>query len=187
MKISSANNHSPLQEEVLDLSRAPSTLFLFGLAGSGKSYIGDLIGELCHWHVYHADEDLTDEMLNALANHQPFTPAMRDVFFDKVSRKILQLQGQHDHLVVTQAAYKIKHRNFLLSCISNMDFVMVDTSDDLIEKRIGFREKGISMKSAKALRQDFERPGADIAVVENNRNRAHIIRQLNSLYASKRD
>ncbi|BAX53158.1 hypothetical protein PDPUS_1_01784 [Photobacterium damselae subsp. piscicida] len=47
----------------LNLTYAPNVLFLFGLSGAGKSYVGDVIGQHSGWHVYHADEDLTQEMV----------------------------------------------------------------------------------------------------------------------------
>jgi len=65
-------------DKILDLAKAPATLFFFGLAGSGKSFVGDLIGELANWHVYHADDDLTDEMRLALDEQRAFTNPMRD-------------------------------------------------------------------------------------------------------------
>ncbi|HSB94870.1 MAG TPA: hypothetical protein VLC91_00365, partial [Spongiibacteraceae bacterium] len=71
-------------EPALILDNAPATLFLFGLAGGGKSYVGNLIGRLAGWRVYDADDDLTDEMKQALAEHRPFTPPMRDRFFEIV-------------------------------------------------------------------------------------------------------
>ena len=52
----------------LDIANAPPTLFLFGLAGCGKSYVGNLIGEHAGWHVYHADDDLTDDLDKAVRN-----------------------------------------------------------------------------------------------------------------------
>ena len=99
----------------LDLRHAPPTLFLFGLAGSGKSFVGNLIGAHAGWHVYHADDDLTDEMRQALAEHRPFTGPMRDRFFAIVVERIRALQREHPRLVVTQAVYKRQHRDYLLA------------------------------------------------------------------------
>jgi gluconate kinase len=172
----------------LDLAGAPPTLFLFGLAGSGKSFVGNLIAERAGWHVYHADDDLTDEMLLALAEQRPFTGPMRDRFFALIVDKIRQLQQQHAHLVVTQAVYKQQHRDYLLAHIPAIELVCVSADDATILQRINRRSDGITVASAAALRADFEEPAADCKIVVNDSDAAAIVRQLNRHYgAAARD
>lgn len=169
----------------LDLAGAPPTLFLFGLAGSGKSFVGNLIAERAGWHVYHADDDLTDEMRLALAEHRPFTGAMRDRFFALIVDKILQLQQQHPRLVITQAVYKQQHRDYLLARIPDMELLCVNAEDATILERINRRSDGISIASAAALRADFEEPAASCKIVVNDSDAAAIVRQLNEHYAAR--
>lgn len=171
-------------DPVLDLCTAPSTLFLFGLAGSGKSYVGNLIGERAGWHVYHADDDLTDEMKLALAEQRPFTGPMRDRFFALIVDKISQLQQQHVHLVVTQAVYKQQHRDYLLTHIPDMELICVGADDATIIQRINRRSDGITVASAAALRADFEEPASDCRIIVNNSDATAIVRQLNSHYGA---
>jgi gluconate kinase len=166
----------------LDLAGAPPTLFLFGLAGSGKSFVGNLIAELAGWHVYHADDDLTDEMRLALAEHRSFTGPMRDRFFALIVDKILQLQQRHPRLVVTQAVYKQQHRDYLLARIPDMELICVNAEDATILQRINRRSDGISVASAAALRADFEEP-AGCKTIVNDSDAAAIVRQLNEHYA----
>lgn len=166
----------------LDLRHAPSTLFLFGLAGSGKSFVGDLIGAHAGWHVYHADDDLTDEMRQALAEHRPFTGPMRDRFFAIVVERIRALQREHPRLVVTQAVYKRQHRDYLLAHIPDMELVCIAADDDTIVRRINQRFDGIPIASAAALRADFEEPVAGTRIINNTGDAAHVIRQLNRHY-----
>lgn len=169
----------------LDLAAAPPTLFLFGLAGSGKSFVGNLIAERAGWHVYHADDDLTDEMKLALAEHRPFTGPMRDRFFALIVDKILQLQLQHPRLVITQAVYKQQHRDYLLARIPDMELVCVNAEDATILRRINRRSDGISIASAAALRADFEAPVADCRIVVNDSDASAIVRQLNRHYGTR--
>lgn len=170
----------------LDLSRAPSTLFLFGLAGSGKSFVGNLIGERAPgWHVYHADDDLTDEMRLALAEHRPFTGPMRDRFFALIVDKILQLQRRYPRLVVTQAVYKQQHRDYLQAHIPGLELVCVAATDATIVRRINRRRDGIAIESAAALRADFEPPAPGCKVIDNDSDAAHVIRQLNRYYGGE--
>lgn len=171
-----------MQEPALDLANAPSTLFLFGLAGGGKSYVGNLIGRLAGWYVYHADDDLTDEMKLALAEHRPFTEPMRDRFFAIAIEKILALQKQHSKLVITQAVYKQRHRQLLSAKIPNLELVCVTAADAVIFQRIKKRDEGITVESAAALRADFEIPASDCKIIVNDGGTADIIKQLNSYY-----
>jgi gluconate kinase len=173
-----------MQNGNLDLTRAPATLFLFGLAGGGKSYVGHLIGRLSGWFVYDADDDLTDEMKLALAEHRPFTEPMRDRFFAIVVEKILRLQQQHEKLVVTQAVYKRRHRDYLLARIPNIELVCVTADDAVIFQRINKRSDGITIESAAALRADFETATTNCKIIVNNGGAADIIQQLNRYYGA---
>jgi len=169
----------------LDMTNAPSTLFLFGLSGAGKSYMGDLIGALSGWHVYHADDDITDEMKLALTEKRPFTEAMRDRYFPIIVEKIKARQKKHSHIVVTQGAYKRKHRSYLLENISEIELICVETSDQLISQRVMQRGVGIENDSAVALRNDFEQAVAGTKIIVNDGDDTNIITQLNNFYSEK--
>lgn len=169
-------------DPILDLSNAPSTLFFFGLAGGGKSYVGNLIGRLAGWHVYHADDDLTAEMQLALAERRPFTEPMRDRFFTIVVEKILNLQKSHAKLTVTQAVYKQRHRNYLQAHIPAIELVCVTATEENIFRRIKRRDDGITVESAAALRADFETPPPTYKTIVNNGGPRDIIEQLNQYY-----
>ena len=166
----------------LNLKNAPDLLFLFGLAGAGKSYVGNLIGELEDWYVYHAGDDLTDEMLLALKEKRPFTERMRDDFFPVVVERILALSQEHKRIVITQGVYKQRHRDYLIEIIPKMEMVCVDASNQFIQQRLGDRATGISNASAEALRRDFEQPDSKTKVITNQDGPTEIIRQLNECY-----
>lgn len=171
-------------DDNLHLISAPSTLLFFGLAGSGKNYVADLIGQQTGWFIYHADDDISDEMRQALAEQRPFSDAMRDRFFAIVVDKILALQQRHEHLLVTQAVYKQRHRDYLMSQISNMEMIYVQADDTVIEKRLLARAGETSAKSAAALRNDFKPPGQEYKTLVNNTDDAEIVRQLNEFYCA---
>jgi gluconate kinase len=178
------NSSDSMLDPKLDLSNAPSTLFLFGLSGGGKSYVGNLIGRLAGWHMYHADDDLTAEMQQALAERRPFTESMRDEFFVIVLEKILALQQKHSKLVITQAVYKQRHRDYLLTHVPAMEMICVTANETNIFQRIKRRDYGITIESAAALRADFEAPPTDYKIIVNDGDAADIIRQLNRYYGA---
>jgi len=169
-------------DENLDLSKAPATLFFFGLAGSGKSFVGDIIGQLAHWHVYHADDDLTDEMQLALDEQRAFTNSIRDRYFKLIGAKILALQSKHNKLIVTQGVYKQQHRDYLMTQVPNMEMIWVDAPATLIIERINRRHHGIKIQSAAALRADFDLPPQGVKTIINDNDALHIVQQLNQFY-----
>jgi gluconokinase len=169
---------------VLDLSNAPEILFFFGLAGAGKSYVGNLVGSLAGWTVYDADEDISDEMRCALANQQPFTESMRAEYFPRIAKKICLLHQQYGRLVVTQGVYKQQYRHELIDLIPAMEMLCVSSSTEILQQRLMLRSQGISLDSAYALIADFEIPAPDIRMIHNDGDDDNIVQQLNSLYAS---
>ena len=168
----------------LDLKYAPNILFLFGLSGAGKSYVGNLIGELDDWYVYHADDDLTDEMLLALKEQRPFTESMRDDFFPVVAQRVLALSRKHKRIVVTQGVYKQRHRDYMMAAVPEMEMLCVDASNRFIEQRLGNRAKGISNASAEALRRDFELPDSGTRIITNQDGPIEVVQQLNKYYST---
>ncbi|ROS01061.1 gluconate kinase [Sinobacterium caligoides] len=167
----------------LDLQLAPPILFLFGLSGAGKSYVGNLIGDHAGWYVYHADDDLTEEMIRALREHRPFDDNMRDEYFAVIVERIHQLRLQHERLVVTQGVYKRRHREYLLKEIPGMEMILVEATDASILHRLDRRESGISGASASALRLDFEYPADNCKVIVNQHGQEQVIEQLNAYFS----
>jgi gluconokinase len=168
----------------LNLKNAPSTLFFYGVAGSGKSFVANLVGTLAGWYVYEADDDISDAMKLALAEHRPFTDEMRDEFFTRISLKINQLQKQYPQLAVSQAVYKQKHRDYLQCQMPTMEMICVTASDQCIFDRIKGRNRGISHASAQALRADFEAPPKNAITIANETSQREIISQLNAHYSA---
>src|SRR5690606_4548719 len=56
-------------------------LVLFGIPGAGKTYVGRVLAADFGFHFRDVDQDLPDEMREAIVNKQPVTDAMRDAFF----------------------------------------------------------------------------------------------------------
>lgn len=159
-----------------DLSAVPPVWFLFGLSGSGKSYVGDVIARHTGWDIYHADEDITPAMKLALAESRPFTVAMRDEYFQLLAQKIRARQRPGKPLLVTQGAYKQYSRDFLQNQVPGLQFVWVDAPDALVVERLQHRQDGISTRSAVALRGDFEPPSGGLCIV-NDKDQEHILSQ----------
>lgn len=151
--------------------------FLFGLSGAGKSFVGDLIAQDTGWPVYHADADISEDMRLALAQNRPFTDAMRQAFFAQLPNHIAAHQQPGLPLIVTQGAYKQKHRDFLQARVPGLVPVWVDAPRGLIAQRIQQRAEGIQTDSAEALVRDFEAPPGDSCRILNDGDKNTIRQQ----------
>src|SRR5512133_403441 len=120
-------------------------IFLFGLLGCGKNYVGKILEEF-GLHFYDADQDLTPPMKSAIANHQVFTDQMRDEYFDIVICKVAELQNNHRDLVVAQALFKNKHRWKILNAFPDARFLWVQCAPELISDRLAARTNHIAGK-----------------------------------------
>lgn len=170
-------------QNTIDLSEAPSVLFLFGLAGAGKNFVGDLLGACSGRHVYHADSDITPAMREAIAARQSFTGEMRDEFFEVIKSQIAELQDQHGSLIVTQATYKQRHRDFITRHISGVQFVHIVATEAIILERLRARGDWISPEYASQMRANFERPPAHYPVLTNNGTSSDVLSQVSELFA----
>jgi gluconate kinase len=151
------------------MSSESKILFLFGLAGSGKSYLANLIAQRFGYFNYEGDDDLTPSMKEAIRLGNSFNDQMRLEFFQVVAARILELSKVHRKIVVSQGLYKNLHRKYLLASIPNLQFVWVRASDDVILKRIRSRgDAGIGEDYVKAIRANFEEPDLSVIQIDNS-------------------
>jgi len=166
----------------LDLSRAPAVLYFYGLAGAGKTYVAQLVGELSGRPVYDADDDLTPELQRALAERRHFTLEMLDRFFEIVCLRINELAKTHGPIVVSQATYRRRHREYLATCVKDMDMICVTAPDETILERLRSRGGEVTPEYATLMKLGFDPPPPGAKIIENDGDEAGIVRQLSRMY-----
>lgn len=169
-----------------DANKSVPVWFLFGLSGSGKSYAGEVIARARGWSVYHADDDITPAMRQALATAQPFTDTMRDEYFVLLAERIRIRQAQAgpgQALIVTQGAYKRRSREFLQKQVPGLALIWIDAPDALIAQRLRLRSAGITEESAAALKQDFQYPPPESLRISNDIGEEHVLSQFEACQA----
>jgi gluconokinase len=146
--------------EIMEIrsAKVPRIVFLFGLAGAGKTFCGRLIAERLGYFCYDLDADSTPKMKQAIAEGRPFTDEMRDEFFAIVCQRIEALRKEHPKIIVMQAAYKERHRVLVSSLSDEMEMVWVDAPDALIVERLLGRGDAVSAEYADRIRANFEPP-----------------------------
>lgn len=169
-------------DPVIHLPRAPRALYLIGLAGVGKNHVGDLLGRLCGYHVYHADEDLPADMHEAVAKNELWTEEQVDGFHAIIRRRTQELLEAHPRVVVTQATYFQKYRDLLRETVPDVEILWVVADHEVNVRRIRERKDYVSVEYFESTRHYFETPPESTKQIVNNGDDAEILRQLIAWY-----
>ena len=165
-------------------SNLPPLLFFFGLAGSGKTFCGNLISARLGYHCYDLDADCTPAMRAAISEGQPFTDEMRDEFFTIVSGRIRELRETHQKVLVMQAAYKERHRAFVASEHPGVALVWVDAPDELITQRLQARGDAVSAEYATKIRANFQPPSVGPRLVNDVADPEQVLARFIELFSA---
>lgn len=160
---------------------SPAVFFLYGLAGVGKSYVGEVLAKHFGYDIYHADQDLLPEMRLAVKEQRVFTDEMRDKFFKLVAENINRRINSGVSLVVTQAAYKKRHRDYLLQQVPGMKFIHVAAPDETIISRLKERGDPVTPEYAQTIRLNFEPPQSSAATIFNVGTDLELVEQFKSI------
>jgi gluconokinase len=149
-------------------NQIPPYIFLFGVAGVGKTYSGEAVSERLGMVSYDLDQDMTPAMRAAIDQGKPFTDEIRDEFFEVVCQRISALKAQHPQCVFMQGAYRQKHRDRVRHTHPDVVFVLVDAPEELTLQRLHGRGNKVSREYAATLRTSFEAPAAATPVLLND-------------------
>ncbi|VVA43945.1 conserved hypothetical protein [Candidatus Roizmanbacteria bacterium] len=146
-----------------------SLVILFGLPGTGKTYVGKILEKYFDYYFYEGDRDLTKEMKEAIKVQKVFTNRMRDVFFKKLIGNIQELTKKHKKLVIAQTFIKEKYRLDLLKKIPETKFILIETKKEIREKRLVKRKDyPLDLEYARKMEINFDKPIIDHTVVIND-------------------
>lgn len=157
-------------------------LFVFGSPGVGKSYVGRILRDEYRFFCYEADEDLSEEMIEAIRLQRIFTEKMRADFFSAVIKKTASLCKIHSNVVVTQALIKEANREQIASALPETQFIHVTANDNNTNTRLKLRSDWVSVEYANKIRAIFEAPRLPHIEIDNNHDEQHIINQLDRFF-----
>jgi gluconate kinase len=156
-------------------------VILFGLAGSGKNYIGEIFKKHLNAFFWDADEVLTEEMLDCIKEGRSFTEEMRETYCNLVIEHIDEICLEHEHVVVSQAFYKEKNRQQVLSEHPECFFLQVNVGLPLLQQRLYERNNAVDKNYAAKISSNFEIPEHEFGSIDNNGDEDDIIHQLTDM------
>ncbi len=135
-------------------------IILFGKTGAGKSYIGDYLQSKHCFHHFDADQILTDEMKACIRLNKLMTPVMVDQFVESLKKKIAFFYHQYStsDVVISQGLYRNKNRLDLAKQFPKLQFVWVNTDEQVCYKRVAKRTNWVTVEYAKKISHLFEEP-----------------------------
>ena len=140
---------------------------LFGLPGSGKTYIGKIFEKYYGYHFYEGDLDIPMDMKQNLLQEQSITDNMRNSFFTKLINSTHQLQATHTNLVIAQTFIKEKYRQQLLTEMPYAKFVLVRVDNSVRKQRLLHRHD-YPLKYLMNMETYFDKPEIQHTVITNN-------------------
>jgi len=146
-----------------------SLIILFGLPGTGKTYVGKVFEKYFDHYFYEGDDDLTSEMKTAIKTKTVFTDQMRDTFFKILISKIQNLKSKYKNFVVAQTFIKEKYRIDLLKKIPETKFILIKTKKEIREKRLMKRTYyPLDLEYARKMEVNFDKPRINHEIIIND-------------------
>jgi len=148
-------------------------IFLYGLSGAGKNFIGEALARQNNFYFYDGDDLLTPPMKKQLHQNKIFTQPMRDEFVAQLILKLNNLLKTHTKIIIAQGLYKKSNRQQLKTAFPEAHFIEVKANDKNIEQRL--RQKNLH-HYAQLIKNEFE--SGDDKVIENNTTLAAALDQV---------
>eukprot|EP00927_Polykrikos_kofoidii_P051743 TRINITY_DN45534_c0_g1_i1.p1 TRINITY_DN45534_c0_g1~~TRINITY_DN45534_c0_g1_i1.p1 ORF type:complete len:258 (+),score=35.25 TRINITY_DN45534_c0_g1_i1:219-992(+) len=149
-----------------------SNVFLFGLPGVGKTYVGHVLERHLGYKFLEGDQWLPADLRESLDRGLGFTQEQRDRFAaviadeigkarDQVEVESLRLGIEDRPLVIAQAVFKRRHRDVIRSAHPDMVFCWVRADEGTRMHRLASRGDVVTAELGRRMAQDFEPPGED--------------------------
>lgn len=162
--------------------------FLFGRAGSGKTHIGKVASRDYGYYFHDADADLPEDFRKAMERGGGVTEAMREVFLGNLIGTIRRLAAAHRDLCVSQALVRDRLRTRILEAMPSVEYVWVDTPDDILQARLQGRADHIASRPyAEIVNSLFEPPSVPHVKFVNDGDAVRFDAQMRAVFGEKQN
>ena len=140
-------------------------LILMGVAGSGKTTIGQLLAADLGWPFYDGDDFHPPENINKMRNGWPLTDEDRRAWLAALRRLIDGLLHEHASAIIACSALKQAYRERLQGKDIDIRFVYLKGSYELIHQRLQARQGHFMQADLLASQYEaLEEPGEALTV-----------------------
>lgn len=119
---------------------APKTIVLMGVAGSGKSFVGEALASKLGWRFIEGDALHPPANVARMAAGQPLTDEDRQGWLDAIGQDIAKLVARGEGVVATCSALKRIYRDRLRGWCDGILFVHVAIDKETARLRVGSRK-----------------------------------------------
>lgn len=140
----------------------PTALIVMGVSGSGKSTVGQLLGQRLGWPFRDGDAFHPPANVEKMRAGAPLTDADRWPWLDAIAAYLQAREAEGGHAVIACSALKRAYRDRLRASGARLRFVHLDGSPALVDARMKARKD--HFMPASLLESQFatlETPAAD--------------------------
>lgn len=143
-------------------TETPAAIVVMGVAGSGKSFVGEALAKRLGWRFIEGDALHPPENVARMASGQPLTDELRQGWLDAIGASIARAAAEGQGVVATCSALKRIYRDRLRGWCDGILFVHVAIDKETARRRVGTR-KGHFMPASLVDSQfaTLEPPAAD--------------------------
>lgn len=122
-------------------AEAPCALIVMGVSGSGKSTIAEALGEQLGWRFEDGDSFHPKSNVEKMAAGHPLSDEDRWPWLNAIADEIERVCSAGGHVIIACSALKHAYRDVLLRGRSDVRFVFLKGTQELIADRLA-RRKG---------------------------------------------
>ncbi|MFM2621800.1 gluconokinase [Vibrio owensii] len=115
-------------------------IVVMGVSSSGKSTIGEYLANRLNAKFLDGDDLHPKENVLKMASGQPLTDHDRAPWLKRVNDAIFSVEIKEEKMVLVCSALKKQYRDQIRHGNTNVTFIFLDGSKELIKKRIALRE-----------------------------------------------
>lgn len=158
-------------------------IVVFGLAASGKTYVGKVINKYFNFYHEDADQWLSGDMKQYVSDKKIFTLGMLEDFTSNIIANIERLSSTYENVVISQALYREKNRKTIQKHFASQGlmFIHVEASDEVIYQRLVKRGDWIMPGYASSMRKFFQPMEESITINNDKSGEEHIVNQLKNI------
>jgi gluconokinase len=123
-----------------ELHKTPCAIVVMGVAGSGKTTIGENLAEQLGWAYEDGDRFHPKANVEKMSAGQPLTDEDRWPWLQAIADEIDQVCRRGDHVVISCSALKRRYRDVLVHGRGDVRIVYLDGTQDLIARRLAARK-----------------------------------------------